>query len=86
MVLFHGLEGSSQSHYAKALMAKALALGWNGCVPHFRGCSGEPNRAPRAYHAGDSAEVGWIVAQLRWRYPDIALFLAGVFRWAATSC
>ena len=78
VVLFHGLEGSSQSHYAKALMAKALALGWNGCVPHFRGCSGEPNRAPRAYHAGDSAEVGWIVAQLRRRYPDIALFLAGV--------
>lgn len=78
VVLFHGLEGSSQSHYAKALMARAQTLGWNGCVPHFRGCSGEPNRAPRAYHAGDSTEVNWIVGQLRQRHPDSPLFLAGV--------
>jgi len=29
-----------------------------GSVFHFRGCSGEPNRLPRAYHSGDSEEVG----------------------------
>lgn len=78
VVLFHGLEGSSQSHYAKALMARLLAAGWNGCVPHFRGCSGEANLAPRAYHAGDSAEVDWIVRQMRRRHAQGPLFLAGV--------
>jgi hypothetical protein len=60
-VLFHGLEGCSDSHYAR-LLARALpAAGWRIAIPHWRGCSGEPNRLPRAYHSGDSAEVDWIV-------------------------
>jgi len=32
---------------------------------HFRGCSGEINRLPRAYHSGDSAEIDWILRRLR---------------------
>ena len=62
VVLFHGLEGSASSHYAAALMRRVRSLGWRGVVPHFRGCSGEPNRLPRAYHSGDYAEVGWMLA------------------------
>jgi predicted alpha/beta-fold hydrolase len=64
LVLFHGLEGSSGSHYARALMAQVAALGWSGAVPHFRGCSGELNRAPRFYHSGDAEEINWIVRRL----------------------
>ncbi len=64
IVLFHGLEGSSDSHYARALMAHVTALGWSGAVPHFRGCSGEPNHAPRFYHSGDAQEVDWIIRRL----------------------
>src|SRR5262245_55939619 len=60
VVLFHGLEGSSQSHYALSFMAMARSTGWRGAVPNFRGCSGELNRLPRSYHSGDSAEVDWI--------------------------
>lgn len=67
VVLFHGLEGSSDSHYARALMAAVAARGWSGAVPHFRGCSGEPNRAPRFYHSGDAAEIDWIVRRLHGR-------------------
>ena len=52
LALFHGLEGSSGSHYARSLMAHIATLGWSGAVPHFRGCSGEPNRLPRAYATG----------------------------------
>ncbi|MFO1266183.1 MAG: alpha/beta hydrolase [Rubrivivax sp.] len=44
---------------------RARARGWAFSVPHFRGCSGEPNLAPRAYHSGDFEEVGWILARLR---------------------
>lgn len=65
VVVFHGLEGSSRSHYALALMRALRARGWRGVVPHFRGCSGEPNRLPRAYHSGDCAEVDWILRRLR---------------------
>ena len=63
LVLFHGLEGSSHSHYALALGQWAQAQGWGFAVPHFRGCSGEINRAPRAYHSGDFEEIGWILAR-----------------------
>jgi len=65
LVLFHGLEGSSRSHYAQAFAALAAARGWAFAVPHFRGCSGEINLAPRAYHSGDYEEIGWMLAQVR---------------------
>ncbi len=65
LVLFHGLEGSSGSHYAQAFAHWARSQGWAFAVPHFRGCSGELNRAPRAYHSGDYEEVGWILERLR---------------------
>ena len=64
VALFHGLEGSSRSPYARAIAARALAMGWRCVVPHFRGCSGELNRLPRAYHSGDSAEIDWILRRL----------------------
>lgn len=75
LVLFHGLEGNSDSHYARALMANAQARGWHGVVPHFRSCSGEMNRAPRFYHLCDSAEVYWILRRLaeRHRGPIVAV-------------
>jgi hypothetical protein len=65
LVLFHGLEGSSASHYSRALMAQIARLGWSGAVPHFRGCSGELNRAPRFYHSGDAAEIDWVLRRLK---------------------
>ena len=78
VVLFHGLEGNSSSHYALALMAHLSAIGWRGVVPHFRGCSGEPNRRPRAYHSGDYTEVAWMLATIRAQAPQAPLFAAGV--------
>ena len=65
LVLFHGLEGSSKSHYALAFAKVAQQRGWAYAVPHFRGCSGEINRAPRAYHSGDYEEIGWMLAKLK---------------------
>ncbi|MGE8443335.1 MAG: YheT family hydrolase [Comamonas testosteroni] len=65
LVLFHGLEGSSSSHYAKALAQVCAQRGWHLAVPHFRGCSGEPNRLLRAYHSGDADEVDWILRRLQ---------------------
>ena len=65
LVLFHGLEGSSQGAYALAFAHWARQQGWHYAVPHFRGCSGELNLAPRAYHSGDFEEVGWILDRLR---------------------
>jgi predicted alpha/beta-fold hydrolase len=69
VILFHGLEGSSSSHYARLLMRACQAQTWQGVVVHFRGCSGEDNRLLRAYHSGDSAEIDWILHRLASSWP-----------------
>lgn len=78
LILFHGLEGSSASHYAASLMAAVRAAGWAGAVAHFRGCSGTPNRLPRAYHSGDADEIDWILLRLRNAFPQRRVYAAGV--------
>ncbi len=87
-VLFHGLEGNSQSHYARAFARYAQQQGWAFAVPHFRGCSGSINQAPRAYHSGDHAEVDWILQRLRRHHtgPMVAVGVSlggnALLRWA----
>lgn len=78
LVLFHGLEGSSRSHYAISTALRCQALGWRLAIPHFRGCSGELNWQPRAYHSGDSAEIDWILNTLKAGNGNRPLHAAGV--------
>ncbi len=88
LVLFHGLEGSSASAYAQAFACVARERGWGFSVPHFRGCSGPLNHAPRAYHSGDFEEIGWILQRLRERHGAplmvVGISLGGnaLLRWA----
>lgn len=88
-VMFHGLEGSSQSHYARAFARYAQDHDLNFCVPHFRGCSGEMNLAPRAYHSGDFEEIDWILRRIKASYPGDDIYAIGaslggnaLMRWA----
>jgi uncharacterized protein len=89
LVVFHGLEGSSASHYAEAFADVACERGWHCAVPHFRGCSGELNLAPRAYHSGDFAEIDWILRRFAARHAGpvlaVGISLGGnaLMRWAA---
>ena len=91
LVLFHGLEGSSGSHYAQAFADHAGQLGWTMAVPHFRGCSGELNHAPRAYHSGDHEEIRWILERMRSLHSGkiyaVGVSLGGnaLLRWAEES-
>lgn len=91
LVLFHGLEGSSRSHYAEAFAEVAREHGLAYVVPHFRGCSGEINHGPRAYHSGDYEEVGWILQRLRERHAGpllaVGVSLGGnaLMRWAGEA-
>ena len=92
LVLFHGLEGSSGSHYAQAFADWAAEQDLNWALPHFRGCSGELNHAPRAYHSGDHEEIHWLLQRLRREHHALGgqtLIAAGVslggnalMRWA----
>jgi predicted alpha/beta-fold hydrolase len=78
LVLFHGLEGSARSHYARSTAHTCKQLGWRLILPHFRGCSGELNRQPRAYHSGDTAEIDWILRRLHADHGGRKLHAAGV--------
>jgi predicted alpha/beta-fold hydrolase len=90
LVLFHGLEGSSASHYAQSFASWADNAQVRFALPHFRGCSGELNLAPRAYHSGDHQEIDWILKRIKQRQgPHVPLVAAGVslggnalMRWA----
>jgi uncharacterized protein len=92
LVLFHGLEGSSRSHYAEAFADWCARQGITFAVPHFRGCSGELNAGPRAYHSGDFEEIDWILRRLRARHTSqgggpllaVGISLGGnaLMRWA----
>jgi len=88
LVMFHGLEGSTKSHYAQSFADWSRRHGWRFVMPHFRGCSGELNRAPRAYHSGDFEEIGWMLTQARARHAGpiaaVGVSLGGnaLLRWA----
>ena len=88
LVLFHGLEGSSQGHYALAFAQAAQAKGWSYAVPHFRGCSGSINLAPRAYHSGDVTEIDWMLKQIKSQHggPIVAVGISlggnALMKWA----
>jgi predicted alpha/beta-fold hydrolase len=91
LVLFHGLEGSTRSHYALSFALEARSRGWGFVMPHFRGCSGELNLAPRAYHSGDFEEIGWFLGRLAARH-GAPVLAAGVslggnalMRWAGEA-
>ena len=77
VIIFHGLEGSSRSHYARAMLDLLPRHGYRAVVMHFRGCSGEPNRLARAYHSGDTGDIDFLVRAIKAREPNTALAAIG---------
>jgi len=77
VILLHGLEGSSRSHYARGMLNTLPRHGLRAVLMHFRGCSGEPNRLARAYHSGDTGDLDFLVRTLKAREPDTALAAVG---------
>lgn len=64
LVLIHGMEGSSQSRYARLIMQECLRRGWRGVVLHMRSCGGLMNKQPQFYHAGFYADVQYFIDEL----------------------
>lgn len=71
IVLFHGMEGSSDSHYARALAYQMHSDGWHFVVAHFRSCGGIPASGRVFYNAGDTEEVHHMLQNLREKYAHI---------------
>lgn len=78
LVLFHGLEGSSQSQYIKGMGNYFISHGWDICAPNYRSCSGEMNQLLRTYHSGATDDMHLILQHVSDRYP-YQLMVAGGF-------
>ena len=78
LLVLHGLEGSSRSHYAIGLMRLALERGWRAATLNFRSCSGELNRLRPFYHSGDTADLDEVVRLLVEREPGVRFGAVGV--------
>ncbi|MBV6273044.1 alpha/beta hydrolase [Alcaligenaceae bacterium CGII-47] len=78
LIVFHGLEGNSLSHYSQAIAHHFRSRGWVVVVANFRGCSGFPNQMARAYYSGDSAEIEFMLGHVRQRLPSARWHAAGV--------
>jgi predicted alpha/beta-fold hydrolase len=55
-VIFHGLEGSVDSHYAAHLLDDLRLAGWDSVLIHFRGCGPGGNQTARSYHSGETTD------------------------------
>lgn len=77
LVLLHGLAGDINSHYIQAMLAQCHKLNWPAVLLHFRGCNGKPNKLPRAYHSGDTADAALVISDIKRRYPNRPLVAVG---------
>lgn len=77
VLLLHGLAGDINSHYIQAMLAQCQQLNWPAVLLHFRGCNGKPNKLPRAYHSGDTADTAHLINILRQRFPSRRLVAVG---------
>ncbi|EWC42124.1 hydrolase [Pseudomonas stutzeri] len=77
VLVLHGLTGSSSSLYVLGLQQRLTAQGWASVAINWRGCSGEPNLLPRAYHSGASDDLAEVVAHLQACRPQAALYAVG---------
>jgi uncharacterized protein len=64
IVIAHGLEGSSQSHYVVGTAIKAVAAGFNVVRINQRGCGHTHHLSSRPYHAGLSDDLRSIIREL----------------------
>jgi len=77
VLVFHGLEGSLQSHYAKGMVKALYDAGLFPIFMHFRGCSGEANRLTRRYHSAETSDPTFLLNTFRHRYPNRDTYAVG---------
>ncbi|HEU4593868.1 MAG TPA: alpha/beta fold hydrolase, partial [Pyrinomonadaceae bacterium] len=77
LLLVHGLEGSSRSHYMRGTGRKAFAEGFNVVSLNLRNCGDTEHLAETLYHSGMSGDIRRVVEELATRDGFDSIFLAG---------
>ena len=76
LILVHGLEGSSESGYARSMAAAALAAGFATHRYNMRGCGGSPWHRNANYHSGQTSDLLHL-ARERQRISGLPIFAVG---------
>lgn len=84
-LLVHGLEGSSYSVYMQGILSVIARHGYSATAMNFRSCARDPNdlmrmlpnRRPRFYHSGDTADFDFVARTLAARMPQQRLAAFG---------
>lgn len=76
-LLVHGLTGGFESKYLRGAAQRLIAVGWRIAALQLRGGGAQPNRLPRAYHHGDTADLRFVLQLLRARHPHDVLAAVG---------
>lgn len=77
VVVLHGLEGCFESNYIQGILFAIHQKGWRGVLVHFRNCGPLANRLARSYHAGDTADLEFVVHAIQERNPKVPLAVLG---------
>ena len=64
VILIHGLEGSSESHYMLGIAEKGMAAGMNVIRMNQRTCGGTDRLAATLYHSGRSDDIKAVAKNL----------------------
>lgn len=64
VILVHGLEGCSESHYMRGIARKAWVAGFNVIRLNQRNCGGTEHLTPTLYHSGLSQDLRAVLAEL----------------------
>ena len=78
LLLLHGLEGGTHSHYARALFREAQRRGWAADLMLFRSCGSAPNRLPRSYHSGETGDPLFALERITAAHPNAPVGMVGV--------
>lgn len=76
VVLIHGLEGSSESGYARSMAFGALDRGFAVHRFNMRGCGGTEELSLMSYHAGQTSDLLHVVRERR-QASEAPVFLVG---------
>lgn len=77
VIILHGLESNSGGSAVTKMCEAYIEQGFSCALFNFRGCSGEENKRPGAYHVGFTADADQLAAELMRRYPNRKIYLSG---------
>lgn len=75
--VLHGLESSSSAVLPRSMSRAFFSRGFEVAAVNFRGCCGEENLKPHAYHLGFTDDLHFVLQRLHAMDPQRRLYLSG---------